>query len=393
MVAAVVVPRRFYPQQHDFLHDARKWVCFVGGRGSGKTYAGSWKALARACRPNAGVGVIAAPNFPMLEFGAKRQFIARLREADIHFEQNRSTGVLTIPRTGAEVRFATLDNESRIRGPNYAWGWVDELDYLADTEIWQALKGAIRDGAQPQLFATSTPKGRRLMWREWVEGATADHALYRASTLDNLYIDAKGYVDALGYDGRYYRQEIEAGFEGAEGLVYEAWSRERVCEADTNGWRHVLGVDVGTRNPTAILDVAVAGTGRQHIAAEIYRRNMAASEVVAAIRAAFERAGAEAIVIDPSAAGYVRDLELLGYPVVKADNDRKRGVQLCTTALAGGLTVEPSCENFIAEIESYHYPDGGHGDDPVKEMDHALDAWRYVTVYVAEPEPEVMFWA
>lgn len=392
-MVAQAIDRHFYAQQLDFIEDTRRWVAFVGGRGSGKTHAGSWKALARAGRPDPGVGVIAAPNFPMLEFGAKRQFIHRLRESGIRYEMNKSTGVLTIPRNGAEVRFATLDNESRIRGPNYAWGWVDELDYLNEMELWQALKGSIRDGDAPQLFATSTPKGRRLIWREWVEGATDDHALYRASTLDNRYVDAKGYVDALGYVGRYYRQEIEAGFEGAEGLVYEAWDRSRVRVEDTTNWRHILGVDVGTRNPTAILDVAIAGTGQQHIAAEVYRRNMAASEVVAAVRGEFDRTHADAIVIDPSAAGYVRDLELLGYPVVKADNDRKRGVQLCTTAIADGLTVDPSCENFIAEIESYAYPDGGRGDDPVKENDHAMDAWRYVTVYVADPEPEVMFWA
>jgi hypothetical protein len=143
-------------------------------------------------------------------------------------------------------------------------------------------------------------------------------------------------------------------------------------------------VDIGTRNPTAILTVRQAGDLRMHIEREVYRRNMGAADVVAAIAAEADRVQPEAIYIDPSAAGYVIDLERAGYPVVKADNDRKRGVQLMATALADGLTVDPGCVNFVDEIEAWHYPDGKReSDDPVKEHDHALDAWRYACVGLA----------
>ena len=46
--------------------------------------------------------------------------------------------------------------------------------------------GAIRAGDNPQLFATSTPKGKRLIYREWVAErdrtpppVSCDHVLYR----------------------------------------------------------------------------------------------------------------------------------------------------------------------------------------------------------------------
>lgn len=381
MVALAVAPEELvveaYPTQMAFIQDEARYVAFVAGRNSGKTYAGSIKAY-RNVQQFGGLGIIAAPDFPMLEFGAKRAFLERLRSVREPYELHQQKGVVTIPRWGAEVRFATLETESRVRGPNYSWGWVDEVEYLGDRQIWAALKAAIRDGENPQLYVTTTPKGRRLVWEEWVERATAQHSLYKASTRENRFIDADDYIAGLGYAGRFLAQEIEAEFVAFDGLVYPEWSRERLREVDCTGWRTVLAVDVGTRNPTAILTLRVDAGDRIHVERMVYRRNMSASEIVAAIAAEADATNPEAIFIDPSAAGYVMDLERDGYPVVKADNDRKRGIQLVTTALADGLTADPSCVDLAEEFEAYHYPENKReGDDPVKEMDHALDGLRY----------------
>lgn len=393
-VAAAEVVHKAYPVQGRFLADQSRYVAFVAGRNSGKTFAGSLKAYMNAQR--GGLGIIAAPDFPMLEFGAKRAFLERLRECREPYELNQQRGVVTIPRWNAEVRFATLETESRVRGPNYAWGWADEVEYIGDRSIWLALKGAIRDGANPQLFVTTTPKGRRLVWDEWVQRATAEHVLYRASTRDNVFIDAEAYIGSLGYSGRFLAQEIEAEFVGYEGLVYPGWDRlERLRVVDCAGWRTVLGVDVGTRNPTAILTVRVAGDGRVHVERMVYRRGMSASEVVAAIAAESDRCKPEAIYVDPSAAGYVLDLRRQKHPVRKAENDRVRGIQIVTTAVAEGLTADPSCTALADEFEAYHYPEGNDRDDPVKEDDHALDALRYALVGVfGRPgkRPAAMSW-
>jgi len=381
MVAAVQERDvELYAIQEDFVFDERRYVAFVGGRNSGKTYAGSWKA-ALAAQERGGLGIIAAPDFPMLEFGAKRAFLERLRDLNVPHTLNGQKGVVSIPRWNAEVRFATLETESRVRGPNYSFCWADEVEYVGDRNIWLALKGAVRDGDNPQLFVTTTPKGRRLVWDEWVEHATPQHALYKATTRDNPYIDAEDYIAGLGYAGRFLQQEIEAEFVGFDGLVYPEWDRSRLRAVDCTGWRTVLAVDVGTRNPTAILTLRVDAGDHIHVERMVYRRNMSASDIVAAVAAEADATMPEAIFIDPSAAGYVMDLERAGYPVVKADNDRKRGIALVTTALADGLTADPSCTDLAEEFESYHYPDSKReGDDPVKEHDHALDALRYACV-------------
>jgi len=379
----------FYEQQRRFILDDHRYVAFVAGRNSGKTYGGAVRAL-RLLSLNPGrLGLIAAPDFPMLEFGAKRAFLERLRAQRYRFEVHQQRGVVTITDPiEAEVRFATLENEGRVRGPNYAWAWVDEVEYVTDRAIWSALKGAIRDGANPSLFVTSTPKGRRIVWDEWIAAPTPQHVLYRATTRDNPYIDAEGYIAGLGYAGRFAAQEIDAEFVSFDGLVYPGFDRARnLGDVDVSGWRTIVAVDVGTRNPTAILTVHAAGDGRVHVSREVYRRNLSSADIVAAIREAVNGTDAETVVIDPSAAGYILELQRLGYHVTRGDHAITEGIGRVTTALADGLTVSPTCTNLVSEFEAYRYPDGtrSESDKPIKDHDHALDALRYAVMHLSAP--------
>lgn len=389
MVTAARHPKsvevELYPQQFDFVADPSRYVAFVAGRNSGKTFAGALKA-ALNCRPRT-LGLIAAPDFPMLEFGAKRAFLDTLRRNGEPFELHQQRGVVNLTRLDAEVRFATLENEGRVRGPNYAWAWVDEVEYVTDRTVWSALKGAVRDGDNPALFVTSTPKGRRIVWDEWVANPTPQHVLYKATTRDNPYINADDYIAGLGYSGRFAAQEIEAEFVAFDGLVYPGFDRTRTVATDVTGWRTVVTVDVGTRNPTAILTVHQAGDDRVHVSREVYRRNLSSAEIVAAIREAIDGTDAETVVIDPSAAGYILELQRLGYHVTKGDHAITEGIGRLTTALADGLTVDPSCINLVGEFESYRYPDGTRteSDKPIKDHDHALDALRYAVMHLSAP--------
>lgn len=377
-----------YPTQDDFVHDDRRYTAFIGGRGSGKTFSGSCKALRRAV--GGGLGCIAAPSFPQLEHGAKIQFIDRLNQTGIRYTKTRSSVVL--PDHDAEVVFVTLESESRVRGPNYAWGWADEVEYVTDRNIWKAFKGAIRGGDHPQLFVTSTPKGRRLVWDEWVVGKTAHHVLYKATTYDNEFIDAEDYVAGLGYTGVFYEQEINADFVTFEGLVYPGFDRTKnVQTVDCDKWGTVLGLDVGTRNPTALLTFRHAGD-RLHQERELYRRGMSSDEIIDATVDEYVRSGAEFVVIDPSAAGLIASLVKRGVKVRQGINDVLIGISRVASILPT-LTVDPSCVHTIGEYESYAYPDGAQAnkDNPVKVNDHAMDTTRYVVMALyGKPKPKAI---
>lgn len=379
----------FYEQQFTFLQDTIRYPAFIAGRGSGKTYTGARKALQWAAK--GGLGVIAGPNFPAVKQGPKPAFFSALKEAGIAYFENKNDAKVYIPRFDAEIQFAGLDNDTYLRGPNFRWGWIDELDFVADPEMWRAFKAAVREGPRYQLFATSTPKGRRIIYREWEQEADDFHRLYRATSLDNPFMDAASYVQGLGYSGRFYDQEILAQFVGFEGLVYPAFDRQRHIQTrDCNGWQTILGVDAGTRNPTAIITVRYVGDAR-HQEREFWQQGMGSSELLSAVKAEADKAGRTltSIQVDPSAAGLIVDLDEAGYPVNKANNNVSDGIREVTTALEHGFTIDPSCIHTIDEYESYAYPDSAArtDDKPVKQNDHCMDASRYALMGLAVPEP------
>jgi phage terminase large subunit len=373
---------RLYPVQDDFVHDQRRYPAFIGGRNSGKTYSGSIKALLRAT--GGGLGCIAAPSFPQLEGGAKRQFIDRLNETGMMFNPTR-TGI-HIPTWNAEVIFVTLESESRVRGPNYEWAWPDELEYVVDRKIWKALLGAVRAGDNPQVFPTTTPKGRRIIYDEWVAKPTHHHSLYTATTFDNVFIDAADYVSALGYEDQFYEQEIMAGFVSFEGLVYPGFNElTNVRTVDVTGWQPILGLDLGTTNPTVILTAYYAGD-RLHIASELYERGMSSDRITDEAVRVWDDVNPSHIVVDPSAAGLIQSLEERGIVVVRANNDVKVGIITVLSRLPN-LTVDPSCVHTIAEFGAYQYRQSGsaQSDTPVKANDHAMDVIRYLCMDLAAP--------
>jgi phage terminase large subunit len=384
MVAAPAENRlhyRLYPVQDDFVHDQCRYPAFIGGRNSGKTYSGSIKALLRAT--GGGLGCIAAPSFPQLEGGAKRQFIDRLNETGMLFTPTR-TGI-HIPTWNAEVIFVTLESESRVRGPNYEWAWPDELEYVVDRKIWKALLGAVRAGDNPQVFPTTTPKGRRIIYDEWVVKPTERHSLYTATTFDNVFIDAADYVSGLGYEGAFYDQEISAEFVSFEGVVYPGFNyADNVRAVDVTGWQPIIGLDLGTRNPTAILTAYYSGD-RLHIASEMYESGMSSDRITDEAVRIYGAVNPIHVVVDPSAAGLILSLEDKRLRVVKANNDVKVGISQVTSRLPF-LTIDPGCVHTIAEFESYQYR--ADSDQPVKANDHAMDVVRYLCmdIYGAPPK-------
>lgn len=377
-----------FPRQMRFVTDTARYPAAIGGIGSGKTFVGAAKTIARLGRQE--FGLICAPTYKMLRDATQRTLFEMMRNLGIDFEHHKGDNHVTIPSTGHEIIFRSLDDPDNLRGPNVAYTWVDEAAYIS-AEAWRIVKGRTRVGDLQQAWITGTPKGRNWIWEEWVRDADDQHPLYRFRTDENPTLD-KDFATSLGYEGRFAEQELGGEFVSFDGLVYDMFDRERhVRVVDTEGWRTVNGVDVGARNPTVVLELKIAGDGRMHIAQEHHQRGMGSTAILNLIEQAADESQPEFIYIDPSAAAYIDDLQSEGYPAEKADNDIQTGIQRVTTAFADGLTVDPSCINTIAEFESYQYPDNG-SDKPIKQNDHCMDALRYAVMGATVPVQELNIW-
>jgi len=300
---------------------------------------------------------------------------------------------------GSVINVNGLEKAEKVKSAEYDLIYVNEATEIPES-TWEMLKSRLRNGVMPyqQIIGDANPSGPR----HWLK-QRCDRGQTRMIT--STHKDNPAYWDARANDwtpaGRQYVMENLASltglqrkrlFEGvwaaAEGLVYPEFTPEtHVRTMDVNHWNTVLAVDVGTRNPTAILTMHVRGDGGHvHVSREVYRRNMTSSDIVGAIEAEADRCNADAIYIDPSAKAYITDLHRDGYPAVPAVNDILTGIQGVRDVIASGFTIDPACANTIDEFGMYAYPENPkvETDKPNKEHDHAMDALRYGIVAVTE---------
>lgn len=302
---------------------------------------------------------------------------------------------------GSEILIGGLDKSEKVMSREYDLIYLNEATEASE-EDWESLTTRARWGVMPyqQVFGDCNPQGPgHWLYKRVQSGKTI--------MLTSVHEDNPALFDPAANDwteaGRAYLARLDAltGFRrdrlrlglwtAAEGVVYPAFTRAtHVRTVTCTGWATALAVDVGTRNPTAILTARSAGD-KLHVEREHYQRGMSSDQITDAVLSAYNGSGAEFVVIDPSAAGLIASLTDRGVYVRKGTNDVKVGISRVTAVLRD-LTIDPSCTNLIDEFESYRYPSGGvrdSNDTPVKEHDHALDALRYLCMELAAPQPEV----
>lgn len=372
------------PRQLGFVKDSTRYPAAIGGIGSGKTYVGAAKVISRIAKPE--LGLICAPTYKMLRDATQRTLFKMLRDLDIQFYHNKSENLLTIPATGHEILFRSLDDPDNLRGPNVYYAWVDEAPYVTQ-RAWRVVKGRVRVGDHQQAWITGTPKGRNWVYDEWVVNPDKRHTLRRFLTSDNPTLDEE-YVEGLGYTGNFALQELRGEFVTFEGLVYNQFNRAKMVRrrTDTSRWHTIQGVDIGTKNPTVSLVVLYNDQGEIHVEAESYQRNLSSSGIVNLILDDADLYDPHETHVDPSGAAYILDLTIQGYPAVKGNNDITIGIQHVNSRMqTGKFSVDPSCVQTIAELESYQYPseeDAIVTDKPIKQNDHCMDALRYAVMGV-----------
>jgi hypothetical protein len=86
---------------------------------------------------------------------------------------------------------------------------------------------------------------------------------------------------------------------------------------------------------------------------------------------------------DPAGASDISTMRANDYMVRKADNALRPGIAAVTARLREGTLriLQGRCPNLLAEASLYTYgksSDARHGERPVDDHNHALDALRYL---------------
>ena len=401
------------PKQLSFIRSTATEVGYSGAYGAGKSRALCYKLVARAAIPGAREG-LARKHLVALRATTLKTLLeddgdkpAVLPAGCYQHNQTRKTIRL---RGGGEIQYFGLDDEKKIGSYNLSGVAIDEAVELAEKDYLQ-LEGRLRvdaPGIVRQLYWAGNPGppthflARRFglaLGEELRDGAE----IIETNTFENSFL-TDDYLERMrrkvGVD---YQRNVLGKWVGSDGLVYDGFDRQvHVRERDAGEFRRwFLAVDDGYRNPFACLLVGEDGDGRLHVFDETYRTGLAIRQKVdAATRLATFARESEAkyagAVVDPAAAQLIREFGEAGLdPASKVPKDVFDGIQAVGQALVDPgdglprLTISPRAVATGREFETYEWRnrDGAWIDEPVKEHDHALDALRYLVLYLRRPQP------
>lgn len=220
------------PPQEAFIKSTARFVLARAGRGSGKSGAGSQKAMFKIMQGED--GAVINPIFSDFKTSTWPEFkrwidwsmvvpSQRHRKSDAWQPHQPFTMVFT---NGAKVYCKGLKDPKSARGANINWLWYDEAASDTTGMSWKIAIASVRIGKNPQAWATTTPKGK-------------EHWVYKFFIEQDIPQEA---VEILGKDDRIlietFKWSIIDNKENLDPYYYAS-----VISAFPSGWLRAQEVD------------------------------------------------------------------------------------------------------------------------------------------------------
>lgn len=157
------------PAQEAFIKSTSRYSLFVAGRGSGKSAAGSQKALFKIMQGES--GVVINPDFQNMKLStwpAFKEWIPwelviptqRHRKHEAWEPHEPFTMVLRVNGKEIKIYVKGLKDPGSARGPNVNWLWYDEGGRDETGVGFKIASASVRVGKEPQIWVTETPKSK-----------------------------------------------------------------------------------------------------------------------------------------------------------------------------------------------------------------------------------------
>lgn len=396
------------PEQQAFYRSQARELLYSGWMGAGKSRILCEKAWHLALTyPGITVGIFrkVAASIPATTL---RTFLKDVMELDQIRAWNLGERWYEL-RNGSRIYFLGLDPDpitgvpSKIGSLELAWAGVDEAVEVTASD-WMMLLGRLRDPRIPfhQLAAATNPAHpKHWLLLHFTQADDPDRMMLRASANRFLPSDYQSILDSLG-DSAVGRRLGKGEWAAVEGAIWTLGDWQ-VRPPDGPSRRVVAGLDWGFVHPFVVEVLGQSSTGRLAVLGELTAKGMGVDQLAEPLATLAEHHGIDAFHCDPSEPGLMDQLSRglaehrrfhqdckLRAAVVAATNDVLPGLQAVDKALRGGMSVDPSCQQLLAEIPGYTWmPDrkGGYLEKPVELNDDACDALRYA-VMAYEPNPK-----
>ncbi|MEG0123171.1 PBSX family phage terminase large subunit [Enterococcus sp.] len=312
------------------------------------------------------------------------------------FKDHRADNLLEVTRgnvTNYFYIFGGKDERSQdlIQGITLAGMFFDEVALMPESFVNQATGRLSVDGSK--MWFNCNPDGPYHWFKtNWIDKQTEKNLVYLHFTMDdNLSLSEriKNRYRSM-YSGVFYQRYILGLWTVAEGIIYDMFDQAKHCYdavVDFIFGQTYISIDYGTQNATVFLLWQKGKDGIWYCVKEYYysgrdnAKQKTDKEFADELVEFTKGIRIKEVIVDPSAASFIAELEERKFRIRKAKNDVLDGIRLVGTLLnEGKIKIHVDCVNTLKEFSSYTWDkkaaDRGE-DKPVKTNDHAMDALRY----------------
>lgn len=337
------------------------------------------------------------------------------------FKENKQTGRFTYMPTGSEIIFEGADSVGKVLGGAQDISYFNEV-----TEFAKAVYLQITQRTAETVINDYNPS--KDFWLEEYRN-DPDTVFIHSTFMHNAYCPENIVKQLLSYEpwepGSYEIVDSEIHYKGKPladdnqppphplnhkrgtadvymwlvyglGLgsekpnrIYRGWKKINEAVFNSIDATSYFGLDFGSSNPTAIVEVKYDGDGAFYIYPRFYKPLTLTDESVSTTLAnevGVMKPNVDLIVADPAKQSYINMLTSAGYMAtgaLKGPDSIGAGittVQGFTIYYVEDVDFGKEYNNYSWEIDRY----GKATDKAVKKDDHYMDAARYVITYLVQ---------
>ena len=385
-------------------------------------------------RPNM-KGLLTAPTLKQLKATVIETMLREILPEEFVTSYSENKGELVL-MNGFKMLLIPSDDEEKIRSLNVSLALAEEVSGIKKNVYTQILT-RLRESKDPKivnrLYVCSNPDNNWIRDEFYINEQRSDpkhieHQLHNSmvksffvKSSDNVYLPPN-FIDMIsrGKDKAWIERYVNASFDYSELTIYPTFhdalindheispntsEKDKDAYGIPKDWERIIGVDVGVRNPTVFLFGAIDEANKRVIIYNEYyepNRNVKQhAKFVQPLLWSIPQGRLRTIVADPAIKSTNADLQVgrnwkqlyqdEGIFLTVGNNNVAAGISKARAWLENGaIRIRRNCINLYKEGTNYTYKQSEEGkqineeEKPVKYNDHAVDALRYLVMYLPE---------
>lgn len=398
-------------------HSDKRVIINQGGTGSSKTWSVlqliislCWQAYMNGEQI---LISIFSTSLPHLKKGAYRDFKEILRRHNLYSDDkhNKTDHIYTL--FGSEIEFVGLDDPDKARGPRRDYAYLNEANLLTKEHYRQ-----IAQRTRQQVFLDLNPSDNYSWVYEMADSGDEDVEVIVSNYKDNPFLSdgEKKEIERLvpvwqkpngdvvrDWDCEHEEQPpdgwVQIGGDYNLWKVYGLGQRGSPQEIIYGRWQKidwekapdpadaalVYGIDFGFNNPSSIVECRIRDMNL-YLKVLLHQSGLLNSQLISRMEDLEISKEAE-IYADSAEPDKIEEIFQAGYNIDAADKSVKDGIDYVKRH---NIWVAKDSVSAHKELRAYKWKTDKEGnvlDEPVKLMDHDMDAMRYGT-YTYSKQPD-----